>query len=85
LGYSEPPTYARPVLISLAETYLKAKDYIKAIETYQALLKRHPNTANGYYGLYKVYKQKGDKTNEQLYAQKLAEVIKFGDKSLYPL
>lgn len=85
LGYSEPPTYARPVLISLAETYLKAKDYTKAIETYQALLKRHPNTANGYYGLYKVYKQKGDKTNEQLYAQKLAEVIKFGDKSLFPL
>ncbi len=85
LGYSEPPTYARPVLISLGETYLKAGNFTKAIETYQALLKRHPHTANAYWGLYKVYKQKGDTAKAEENAKHLAEVIAFGDKSLFPL
>ena len=85
LGYSEPPTYARPVLISLGETYLKAGNFTKAIETYQALLKRHPHTANAYWGLYKVYKQKGDTTKAQENAKLLEEVAQFGDKSLFPL
>ncbi len=85
LGYSEPPTYARPVLISLGETYLKAGNFTKAVETYQALLKRHPHTANAYWGLYKVYKQKGDTAKAEENAKRLAEVIAFGDKSLFPL
>lgn len=85
LGYSEPPTYARPVLISLGETYLKAGNFTKAVETYQALLKRHPHTANAYWGLYKVYKQKGDTAKAQENAKRLSEVIEFGDKSLFPL
>jgi len=85
LGYSEPPTYARPVLISLGEAHLKAGNFPQAIEAYQELLKRHPNTANAYWGLYKVYTKKGDITKANENAKRLAEVIEFGDKSLFPL
>ncbi|MDJ1486261.1 tetratricopeptide repeat protein [Cytophagaceae bacterium YF14B1] len=85
LGYSEPPSYARPVLISLAETHLKARQYDKAIKAYEQLLERHPNTANGLWGLYKVYKQKGDSVNTKKYAALLAQVVQYGDKTLYPL
>lgn len=85
MGYSEPPSYARPVLISLAETHLKAGQYDKADRAYSDLLKRHPNSANGLWGLYKVYKQKGDKAKSGEYAEKLKAVSQYGDKSLFPL
>ncbi|MFT4031957.1 MAG: tetratricopeptide repeat protein [Siphonobacter sp.] len=85
LGYSEPPSYARPVLISLAEIHLQARQYDKAIEAYTELLRRHPNTANGLWGLYKVYKQRGDSTKTSEYAAALERVIAKGDKRLYPL
>lgn len=85
MGYSEPPSYARPVLISLGEIHLKAKEYEKAEKAYSQLLKRHPNSANALWGLYKVYKQKGDKTKAQEYAKKLHEVAQYGDESLFPL
>ncbi|PRY40047.1 tetratricopeptide repeat protein [Spirosoma oryzae] len=84
LGYSEPPTYARPVLISLAETHLKARQYEKAITAYKALLERHPNTANGYWGLYKVYKQKGDTAKSREYAQLLDSVTQPDAAELFP-
>lgn len=85
LGYSEPPTYARPVLISLAEAHLKANKYDKAIKSYNDLLKKHPNSANGYWGLYKVYKAKGEVHQSHAFAEKLNEVIKNGDRNLFPL
>ena len=85
LGYSEPPSYARPVLISLGETYLKANDYPNAIAAYEQLLERHPNSANAYWGLYKVYKQKGDLAKSKEYAAHLSTVTQFGEKSLFPL
>jgi predicted Zn-dependent protease len=85
LGYSEPPSYARPVLISLAETHLKANQYDKAIKAYQDLLERHPNTANAYWGLYKVYKQKGDLAKTKEYATHVQHIAQFGDKTLFPL
>lgn len=85
LGYSEPPSYARPVLISLAETHLKANNYTKAIAAYEQLLERHPNSANAYWGLYNVYKQKGDTAKSRDYATRLASVTQFGDKTLFPL
>ena len=85
LGYSEPPSYARPVLISLGETYLKANDYPNAIAAYEQLLERHPNSANAYWGLYKVYKQKGDLAKSEEYAAHLSTVTQFGEKSLFPL
>ncbi|UTA66933.1 tetratricopeptide repeat protein [Emticicia sp. 21SJ11W-3] len=85
LGYSEPPTYARPVLISLAEAHLKAGKFEKAEKTYQQLLNKHPNSANGIWGLCKVYKQKNDHHKLHEYQEKLNEVLKYGDKSLFPL
>jgi len=85
LGYSEPPSYARPVLISLAEAQLKAKNYDKAIAAYTSLLERHPNTANAYWGLYKVYKQKGDLTKANDNATRLKTIAQYGDKDLFPL
>lgn len=85
LGYSEPPSYARPVLISLAEAHLKAGQYDKAVKAYEQLLERYPHTANAYWGLYRVYKQKGDRAKANEYAAQLAEVSKFGDKGLFPL
>ncbi|WP_158561314.1 lipopolysaccharide assembly protein LapB [Emticicia sp. C21] len=85
LGYSEPPTYARPVLISLAEAHLKEDRFDKAEKTYQELLKKHPNSANGIWGLYKVYKQTNDHQKLHEYQEKLNEVLRQGDKSLFPL
>ncbi len=85
LGYSEPPTYARPALISLAETHLDAGRYELAEAAYRKLLVRHPNTANGLWGLYKVYKAKGDRENAGLHRDKLNGVIGGEDNALFPL
>nr|WP_295922270.1 tetratricopeptide repeat protein [uncultured Dyadobacter sp.] len=85
LGYSEPPSYARPVLISLGEVYLKAGQYDLAIKAYEDLARKRPNSANALWGLYKVYKKKGDTTKAKELATQLNEVIKQGDKTLYPL
>lgn len=85
LGYSEPPSYARPVLISLAEVHQQAGDFESAVSAYEKLLKKRPNTANGLWGLYKVYKQKGDAVKAAEYAKKLNDAIAQGDKRLYPL
>lgn len=85
LGYSEPPSYARPVLISLAETHLKAAKTEEAIATYEQLLNKHPNSANGLWGLYKAYKQKGDGSKAAEYAQKLKELTAHGNRELFPL
>lgn len=85
LGYSEPPSYARPVLISLAETHLNAKQYGKAIAAYQKLLERHPHSANGYWGLYKAYRQQGNAPKAKEYADRLKEAARYGDKGLFPL
>jgi tetratricopeptide (TPR) repeat protein len=85
LGYSEPPSYARPVLISLGEVYLKAGKYDLAVKTYEDLAKKRPNSANALWGLYKVYKKKGDTGKAKELAEHLNEVIRQGDKALYPL
>jgi tetratricopeptide (TPR) repeat protein len=85
LGYSEPPSYARPVLISLAEVHLKVGNYEKAAKAYNELLEQHPNTANAFWGLYKVYKQKGDSLKTKEYAKRLAEITQYGEKNLFPL
>jgi len=85
LEYSEPPSYARPVLISLAEAHVKAGEWDKAVKAYQDLLIRHPQSANGYWGLYNLYKKKGDRHQAQEYAEKLKAVIKSGNKELFPL
>ena len=59
LGYSEPPYYPRPVLITLASVYVKQKQHDKAIECYNLLLDKHPNSSWAYWGLTEVYSQMG--------------------------
>ena len=85
LGYSEPPYYPRPVKLSLANVYAKAGKYDKAIATLEDLLKKHPNGAPALYGLYKVYKQKGEAAKAKEFAERLKQTTLYGDKGLYPL
>lgn len=83
LGYSEPPTYARPVLLSIASAHGKAGESDKAIEAYQALLLKRPNSANAFFGLAAVYRRKGDMTKAKEFQEKLWEVTRYGDPDIY--
>ncbi|REA63048.1 hypothetical protein DSL64_05345 [Dyadobacter luteus] len=85
MGYSEPPSYARPVLISLAEVHLQAGKYSLAQKAYEELAKKKPNSANALWGLYKVFKKKGDVQKAKAYAQQLKTVVSPGDSELYPI
>lgn len=83
LGYGEPPLYARPVAMSLARVHEKAGKWNKAIEAYEALLKRFPNSACVYDELLNVYTKKGDTPKIKEYETKLKEANKYGDKGIY--
>lgn len=83
LGYGEPPLYARPVAISLADAHLKAKKYDMAIEIYLALLKRFPKSAYVYNGLRKLYLEKGDNEKVKEYTDLLKEAALYADKRIY--
>jgi tetratricopeptide (TPR) repeat protein len=83
LGYGEPPIYPRPVAISLAHAYEKAGKTDKAIETYEALLKRFPNSGIGLAGLVNLYSEKGDVVRKKEFEGKLKEVSRFGDKGIF--
>jgi tetratricopeptide (TPR) repeat protein len=85
LGYGEPPYYPKPILVSLGNVHLKAGKYDKAIAAYEELLKRFPNGAPALWGLYKVYKQKGDAVKTKEYADRLKKTAQYGDKGIYPL
>ena len=85
LDYGEPPSYPRPVAISLANVYAKTNKYDKAVEGLEGLLKIHPNGAPALYSLYKIYKQKGDEVKAKEYADRLKSTIEFGDKGLYKM
>lgn len=84
-GYTEPPAYPRPVLLSIAAAHEKAGQLNKAIEAYQALLSRRPNTANAYFGLATVYRKKGDHSKSKEFEAKFLEVTKYGDRDIYNL
>ena len=83
LGYGEPPLYARPVAVSIAEAHMKAKKYDKAIETYISLLKRFPKSAYVYNGLRKAYLEKGDQAKAKEYTGLLKEAAIFADPGIY--
>ncbi len=83
LGYGEPPLYARPVAVSLADAHMKNKKYDKAIESYDALLKRFPKSVYIYSGLRKVYIEKGDKEKVKEYTRLLKEASIYADKGMY--
>ena len=83
LGYSEPPIYPRAVAISLAAAYQKAGKTDKAIETYEALLKRFPNSGIGLMGLINLYSGKGDAVKKKEFEGRLREVSRFGDVGVF--
>ncbi len=83
LGYSEPPYYPRPTLLSLAAAYAKKGDYEKAESCYEKMLDKHPNSAIAYWGLMKLYK---DQKQQDKYAgikTKFDAVIQYGDKDIF--
>lgn len=83
LGYGEPPLYARPVAVSIAEAQIKAKKYDEAIETYQSLLKRYPKSAYLYNDLRNVYAKKGDPDKEKEYTILLNQAAQYADAGIY--
>jgi len=83
LGYSEPPIYPRAVAISLAAAYQKAGKTDKAIETYEALLKRFPNSGIGLLGLVNLYSRKGDLVKRKEFEGRLKEISSFGDVGVF--
>lgn len=83
LGYGEPPLYARPVAVSIADAQIKAEKFDKAIETYQALLKRFPKSAYVYNGLRKIYVKKGDAEKVKEYTALLKEAAQYADAGIY--
>ncbi|MEX2232457.1 MAG: tetratricopeptide repeat protein [Cyclobacteriaceae bacterium] len=83
LGYSEPPSYVRPILLNIASAHEKAGKFDKAIEAYQSLLLKRPNSANAYFGLANAYRKTGDGTKTKEFEKKLADVTQYGDKDIY--
>ena len=83
LGYSEPPFYAHPVIMSTATVYEKSGKIEKAIECYDGLLKKHPKSAYIYYALVDLYKKKGDSKKALEYEALLKVANKYGDKGIY--
>jgi len=83
LGYGEPPLYARPVAISIADAHIKAANYDKAIDTFLALLQRFPKSAYVYNGLRKVYLKKGDTVKVKEYTNLLKDASKYADAGLF--
>lgn len=83
LGYGEPPLYARPVAMSIADAHLKVEKYDDAVATYQALLKRFPKSAYIYNALRLLYVQKGDTVKANEYKKLLVAAAKYADKGIY--
>ena len=83
LGYGEPPLYARPVAVSIADAQIKAEKYDKAIDTYQALLKRFPKSAFVYNCLRNVYLKKGKTDKVKEYEMLLKDASMNADYGMY--
>ncbi len=83
LGYTEPPYYPRPVLLSLANAYIVNKEFDKAEECYIKLLEKHPNSSMAYWGLMKLYKV--NKENDKYSAVKIKfdAVTQYGNREVF--
>ncbi|GAB3957518.1 hypothetical protein GCM10028805_50360 [Spirosoma harenae] len=60
-GYAEPPIYHRPILLTLAQAYQRAKLWNKARATYQSLLKERPNSGFPLFGMAQVWEAEGNR------------------------
>ncbi|HMD32563.1 MAG TPA: tetratricopeptide repeat protein [Candidatus Acidoferrales bacterium] len=62
LGYSEPPHNYRPEQESLGYAYLKAQQWEKARDAFNAALRERPKSGHALYGIAQSYAQAGDAT-----------------------
>ena len=83
LGYSEPPYYPRPTLLSLADAYIKKGDYEKAESSYKKILDKHPNSSIAYWGLIKLYKKWKQEDKYEEIKSKFDAVTQYGDKEVF--
>ncbi|MEH6305475.1 hypothetical protein RYH73_07465 [Olivibacter sp. CPCC 100613] len=67
LGYSEPPAYARPVLLSLESLYTQQKNWSKVLEVLHQLNNQHPNSIHVVDGYIHAYHELGDKEKVAYY------------------
>lgn len=63
LGYSEPPRYFRPEQESLGYAYLKARQWDKARDAFNAALRQRPKSGHALYGIAQSYTLAGDVSN----------------------
>jgi tetratricopeptide (TPR) repeat protein len=83
LGYSEPPYYPRPTLLSLASAYGKMGDYEKAESSLQKIFDKHPNSPMAYWGLMKLYQETGRHDKYETVHTKFENIIQFGDRDAF--
>ncbi len=83
LGYSEPPYYPRPTLLSLAAAYSLNGAVEKAETCYEKILDKHPNSSMAYWGLMKLYKENGQIDNYETVKVKFESVTKYGDRGVF--
>jgi tetratricopeptide (TPR) repeat protein len=82
LGYWEPPHYTRPIVESLADTYMRAGRYDEAIPAYERLLKNRPNSGFALAGLARAYRKAGKVALADDYQRKFASAWKGADKDI---
>lgn len=75
LGYSEPPAYARPVLLSLEELFAKQKKWDRVLATIDQLDRQHPNSIYVINGYIRVHKALGNQERVNYYNKKLASFL----------
>ncbi|MGZ8537318.1 MAG: tetratricopeptide repeat protein [Flavisolibacter sp.] len=68
------PGEVLPARELLADMYMELKEYAKAMETYEADLKKHPNRFNGLYGAGLAAEKSGDKVKAKFYYEKLLSI-----------
>ncbi len=83
LGYSEPPYYPRPTLLSLADAYAKKGEYEKAESCYEKILDKHPNSSIAYWGLMKIYKKMKKQDKYEGIKSKFDNITQYGDKGIF--
>ena len=83
LGYSEPPYYPRPSLLSLADAYAKKGEYDKAESCYGKILDKHPNSTMAYWGLMTLYKKMKQQKKYMGIKLKFDNITQYGDKDIF--
>jgi len=82
LGYWEPPHYSRPVLESLGNAYIRAKQYDKAVSAFEDTLKIRRNSGFGYLGIARAYSASGNKIEATEFYKRFLAVWKNAEKDL---